>query len=231
MKIIECKDMVKSFGHPPVTILKSLNFSVDEGEFLSVTGRSGSGKSTLLYTVSGLDPLTSGSVFVLGEEVHRMPSRETHEFRNQKIGFVFQFHYLLPELTAFENILMPARKIKMEKQKASYAVELMHEFEIEKCKDKTPAQMSGGELQRTSIARSLIMEPRILFADEPTGNLDSENGERVMHIFEKINKNLSTTIIMVTHESDFAKRARRTIHLTDGVIESDVVNISSKRKK
>jgi len=107
----------------------------------------------------------------------------------------------------------------------------MHEFEIEKCKDKTPAQMSGGELQRTSIARSLIMEPRILFADEPTGNLDSENGERVMHIFEKINKNFSTTIIMVTHEPDFAKRARRTIHLTDGVIESDVVNISSKRKK
>ena len=231
MKIIECKDMVKSFGHPPVTILKSLNFSVDEGEFLSVTGRSGSGKSTLLYTVSGLDPLTSGSVFVLGEEVHCMPSRETHEFRNQKIGFVFQFHYLLPELTAFENILMPARKIKMEKEKASYAVELMHEFEIEKCKDKTPAQMSGGELQRTSIARSLIMEPRILFADEPTGNLDSENGERVMHIFEKVNKNLSTTIIMVTHEPDFAKRARRTIHLTDGIIESDVLNISSKRKK
>ncbi|MBP8081792.1 MAG: ABC transporter ATP-binding protein [Spirochaetes bacterium] len=231
MKIIECKDMVKSFGHPPVTILKSLNFSVDEGEFLSVTGRSGSGKSTLLYTVSGLDPLTSGNVYVLGEEVHRMASRETHEFRNQKIGFVFQFHYLLPELTAFENILMPARKIKMEKQKASYAVDLMHEFEIEKCKDKTPAQMSGGELQRTSIARSLIMEPRILFADEPTGNLDSENGERVMHIFDKINKNFSTTIIMVTHEPDFAKRARRTIHLTDGIIESDVLNISSKRKK
>lgn len=124
---------------------------------------------------------------------------------------------------------MPARKAGEDKMRKKYAIELMNDFEILKCKDKIPAQMSGGELQRTSIARSLIMEPLILFADEPTGNLDTENGERVMNIFDKVNKNLSTTIIMVTHEPDFAARAMRTIHLVDGKIESDIIN--SKKKK
>lgn len=221
MKAIVCNNIVKSFGEPPLVILKSLSFEVDHGEFVGVTGRSGSGKSTLLYSVSGLDKINSGTVHISGMDVHSMRNREMHEFRNRKLGFVFQFHYLLPEISALENILMPARKIREEKKKRNKAVEFMEEFEIIHCRDKLPSQMSGGEMQRTAIARSLIMEPEFLFADEPTGNLDTENGEKVMNILKRVNKAYGTTILMVTHEPDFAKMATRQIHLVDGMIDYD----------
>lgn len=219
--IIQCRDIVKSFDDPPLTILKSISFEVEKGEFLSITGRSGSGKSTLLYVTSGLDDITSGEVTIGGKNIHKLDSREIHRMRNITMGFVFQFHYLLPEITALENILMPARKTAREKSRRDYALFLMKEFNIFNCKDKLPAKMSGGELQRTAIARSLIMEPEILFADEPTGNLDSENGNKIMEIFRKVNKELGTTVIMVTHETDYAKKADRVIHLVDGSIASD----------
>ncbi len=219
--IIRCKDVVKSFEDPPLTILKSISFEVEKGEFLSITGRSGSGKSTLLYVASGLDGITSGEVIISGKNIHTLNSREIHQMRNITMGFVFQFHYLLPEITALENILMPARKTARERARRDYALFLMKEFNILHCKDKLPAKMSGGELQRTAIARSLIMEPEILFADEPTGNLDSENGDKIMQIFRKVNRELSTTIIMVTHEADYAKKADRVIHLVDGAVASD----------
>jgi putative ABC transport system ATP-binding protein/lipoprotein-releasing system ATP-binding protein len=220
-KSIECIGIVKSFGDPPLTILKNLTFSVDRGEFVAITGRSGSGKSTLLYVVSGLDGLSSGEVRITGRDIHHLDSDELHTFRNRRMGFVFQFHYLLPELTAFENILMPARKFREEKTRAEYALNLMEQFDVMHCRDKVPAKMSGGEMQRTAVARALVMEPEILFADEPTGNLDTENGEKVMAIFERTNRELGTTILMVTHEEEFARRGSRQIHLTDGKIESD----------
>lgn len=219
--IIECRNLVKSFDDPPITILKSISFDVPRGEFLSITGRSGSGKSTLLYTISGLDNITSGEVIIAGKNIHRLESRDVHRMRNIMMGFVFQFHYLLPEITALENILMPARKTDRERERRKYALFLMKEFNILHCRDKLPAKMSGGELQRTAIARSLIMEPEILFADEPTGNLDSENGDKIMEIFRKVNKELGTTIIMVTHETDYAHKADRVIHLVDGTIARD----------
>ncbi len=219
--IIRCKDVVKSFDDPPLTILKSISFEVEKGEFLSITGRSGSGKSTLLYVTSGLDGITSGEVIISDKNIHTLNSREIHQMRNITMGFVFQFHYLLPEITALENILMPARKTARERARRDYAHFLMKEFKILHCKDKLPGKMSGGELQRTAIARSLIMEPEILFADEPTGNLDSENGNIIMQIFRKVNRELGTTIIMVTHEADYAKKADRVIHLVDGTIASD----------
>jgi len=219
--IIQCRNVVKSFGEPPLVILKSLTFDIARGEFVGITGRSGSGKSTLLYVMSGLDGLSSGEVLIDGRDVHDMDSREIHELRNRKIGFVFQFHYLLPELTTLENILMPARKYRQEGARRTYALSLMERFDVMHCRDKLPSQMSGGEMQRTAVARALVMEPDILFADEPTGNLDTENSEKVMDIFGKINRSLGTTILMVTHEMDFAKRAGRQIHLTDGTIESD----------
>lgn len=219
--ILQCKDVVKAFDDPPLTILKSISLEVQKGEFLSITGRSGSGKSTLLYVLSGLDTITSGEVIMLGKNIHKLNSKEIHDLRNRHIGFVFQFHYLLPELTALENILMPARKTNRENERKEYALFLMKEFNILHCKDKLPAKMSGGELQRTAIARALIMEPEIIFADEPTGNLDSENGNKIMEIFRKVNKEFGTTIIMVTHEADYAKRADRVIHLVDGTIASD----------
>jgi len=231
MRAIECVDIVKSFGDPPITILKTISLSIDKGEFVGITGRSGSGKSTLLYVISGLDDLSSGEVSILGHKVHELDSKTFHILRNRKIGFVFQFHYLLPELTAFENILMPARKFKEEKERESYAIELMKEFNVFHCKDKTPSKMSGGEMQRTAIARALIMNPEIIFADEPTGNLDSENGEKVMDIFKEVNKNMGTTIVMVTHEPEFALMAKRQIHLTDGRITNDSKDSRSKKNE
>ncbi|HPP94258.1 MAG TPA: ABC transporter ATP-binding protein [Spirochaetota bacterium] len=221
MNAIECSNIVKSFGEPPLTILKGISFTVAKGEFLSITGRSGSGKSTLLYSISGLDKINSGTVRLLGNDIHSMSEKEIHIFRNRKLGFVFQFHYLLPEISALDNILMPARKVKEEKKKFKMAIELMKSFNIYHCKDKLPSQMSGGEMQRTAMARALIMEPEILFADEPTGNLDTENGEKVMDILLKINKEMNTTVVMVTHEPDFASMASRQIHLVDGQIDYD----------
>lgn len=221
MEAIACNSIIKSFGEPPLVILKSLSFEIAQGEFVGVTGRSGSGKSTLLYSVSGLDIINSGTVHISGMNVHNMKSREMHEFRNRKLGFVFQFHYLLPEINALENILMPARKIGEEKKRIKKALAFMEEFEILHCRNKLPSQMSGGEMQRTAIARSLIMDPEFLFADEPTGNLDTENGEKVMNILKRVNKTFGTTILMVTHEPDFAKMASRQIHLVDGMIDYD----------
>lgn len=218
---VEVRSLVKSFGDPPLEILKSINLVVEPGEFLAVTGRSGSGKSTLLYMMSGLDIPTSGSVLIDGIEIRSLPDYEFDIFRNQRLGFVFQFHYLLPELTALENVLMPARKTGQHISRHKKALDLLERFSASHCKDKVPGQMSGGEQQRVAIARSLIMDPDFLFADEPTGNLDSVNGEEVMKIFDETNR-AGTTILMVTHEPDYAVRAGRVLHMKDGAIDSDV---------
>ncbi|EPG75391.1 ABC transporter, ATP-binding protein [Leptospira fainei serovar Hurstbridge str. BUT 6] len=218
---IFCTDLSKSFGEPPIEVVSNINFDLKKGEFVSLTGRSGSGKSTLLYMLSGLDQPSGGKVFLDGIDLFGMGSVESHRFRNQHIGFVFQFHYLLPELTAIENVLMPARKTNQHGKKKEYARELFREFELESCRDKFPSQMSGGEQQRTAIARSLIMNPSFLFADEPTGNLDTVNGDKAMEIFRRINKENKTTILYVTHDPDYAALANRQIHLVDGKVESD----------
>jgi putative ABC transport system ATP-binding protein/lipoprotein-releasing system ATP-binding protein len=230
MSILECKSIIKSFGIQPLVVLRSITFIAERGDYISITGRSGSGKSTLLYIASGLDNPSSGEVILEGRNIHSMPSADLHYFRNMKMGFVFQFHYLLPELTAVENILMPARKFKQEKQKLKRAEELMDRFEILYCLGKYPSQMSGGEQQRVSIARALIMEPAILFADEPTGNLDSVNGDKVMSILDEINRTNQTTILLVTHEADYADMAKRRIHLVDGKIDSYTEIIHKKKR-
>jgi ABC-type lipoprotein export system ATPase subunit len=215
------RQMVKSFGDPPTVVLKSLNLEVPDGEFLAITGRSGSGKSTLLYTLSTLDPLTSGSLTLDGRDVKSLSRKELYHFRNQNMGFVFQFHYLLPELTCEENVLFPARKTGQHEVIRKYAVQLMEDFEIGHVRQKLSGQISGGERQRVAIARAMVMKPKYLFADEPTGNLDSVSGEMVISIFEKINQGMKTTILMVTHEPDYAARAGRQIGLKDGEIEFD----------
>jgi ABC-type lipoprotein export system ATPase subunit len=221
MIAIECTGLVKNFGDPPTEVLRSISFRVKKGEFVAITGRSGSGKSTLLYVMSGLDNPTAGEVRLLGENIHTLDKKRLHRFRNLRMGFVFQFHYLIPELTALDNILMPARKYGVEKEKLPRALDFLAGFELEHCTGKYPSQMSGGEQQRVAVARALLMEPDILFADEPTGNLDSVNGEKVLSIFEKINRERRTTILLVTHEKDFAARAGREIHLMDGKIVYD----------
>lgn len=220
--MIECQHIVKEFGDPPQRILHDLSFKIETGEFLSISGRSGSGKSTLLYLISTLDNPTSGIVKFDGKEVSRMGVKEIHQFRNTNIGFIFQFHYLLPELTSIENVLLPARNLGIMEEKRSRAHELLESFGIGSKADKYPGQMSGGEQQRVAIARALIMQPGYIFADEPTGNLDSENGNIVMSILKEANEKLGTTVVMVTHDQGFAASAKREIVLIDGKITEEI---------
>lgn len=217
---IQLENIVKNFGQPgggPVTrVLHDITLEIKAGEFVSITGRSGSGKSTLLYIMSSLDEPTSGEVRIAGKKISSLTVREIHHFRNLNMGFVFQFHHLLPELTVLENILMPALKIKEQDKRKDLALELLNEFGLKEKAHRFPTQISGGEQQRVAIARALIMEPKYVFADEPTGNLDSLNAELVMKLFQKINREKNTSIIYVTHDSDFADLAPRKIQLVDG---------------
>jgi ABC-type lipoprotein export system ATPase subunit len=219
--VLQAKEVSKSFGTPPQNVLKGIDLEIFRGDFVSLVGRSGSGKSTLLYILSSLDSPSQGSVELNGKNVQKFSQQELHDFRNQKIGFVFQFHYLLPELTALENILMPARKFQQQNEKVSYARELLKEFLLEGKENSLPSQLSGGEQQRVAIARALIMNPEFLFADEPTGNLDSINGNTVMNLIQKINRENNTTVVMVTHDPEFARKASRIVQLADGKIVSN----------
>lgn len=214
--MIECKNIIKEFGTPPQRILHGLDFQIEDGEFVSISGRSGSGKSTLLYIISTLDSPTSGQVIIDNIDIAKMSSDEIHKFRNEKVGFVFQFHYLLPELTALENILLPARNLGIMDQKKEHALSLLEELDVLSQKDKYPSQMSGGQQQRIAIARALVLKPKYIFADEPTGNLDSKNANVVINILRRFSKQNGTTICLVTHEQSFSAQADREIYLIDG---------------
>lgn len=218
--MIQVIDLKKSFGDPPTEVLRGITFEIPSGSFVSITGRSGSGKSTLLYSISTLDLPSSGRVILDGVDVSKMNNEDLHRFRNERMGFVFQFHYLLPELTALENVLMPTWKTNQQSKRRSRALELLSHFDLKGKGDRLPKQLSGGEQQRVAIARALIQEPKFIFADEPTGNLDSTNGNVVMSIFRDIAKNSGTTIIYVTHDTQYASLADRRIHLVDGRLES-----------
>src|SRR3989338_2534927 len=213
---IKARNVGKMIGDPTTRILSGINLEIKDGEFLALTGRSGSGKSTLLYLLSTLDKVSEGEVEINGQKVNTMPSDALHSFRNLKMGFIFQFHYLLAELNALENVLMPARKSGREEEREDYAHTLLKQFDLDDKMHRLPRQLSGGEQQRVAIARALVMEPQYLFADEPTGSLDSVNGENVMNIIRDVNERLKVTVIMVTHEADFARLARRQVHLVDG---------------
>lgn len=200
-------------------VLENINLSIQEGEFVSLCGKSGSGKSTLLYILSSLDTASSGEVIMDGQKLSKITPQQLHILRNEKIGFVFQFHYLLPELSALENVLMPTFKKKIDKKKD--AIDLLTQVGLKDKLNRLPKQLSGGEQQRVAIARALIMNPQYLFADEPTGNLDSNNGEKIMAILKEMNQEKKTTIVMVTHDPDFAEMANRKITLSDGKIISE----------
>jgi len=188
---------------------------------VSIVGRSGSGKSSLLYIISTLDRPTSGEVMIDGVATSALSVKEIHRFRNEKMGYVFQFHHLLPELTVVENVLMPARKSGREKELRKRALDLLGEFGLSKKSDRRANQLSGGEQQRVAIARALVMEPRYLFADEPTGNLDSANGEAVLKFFQRIHRERGTTVVYVTHDPLFAKLADRELVLVDGKLQNE----------
>lgn len=213
-------DIRKSFGEPPTAVLKGISLAIDDGEFVSIVGRSGCGKSTLLYIVSTLDEASSGSLSIDGVDIRAMSSQELHRFRNLNMGFVFQFHHLLPELNALENVLMPALKSGRREERLKFALSLLDEFGLAGKAKSLPGQLSGGEQQRVAIARALVMEPKYLFADEPTGNLDSENGNAVMKLFKKINHDRKMAVIFVTHDVEFSRMAARQIRMADGLVEA-----------
>ncbi len=216
---IQLSNIRKTFGaHNSIEVLKGITAEIKTGEMVSIIGRSGSGKSTLLYIMSSLDQPSAGEVSIDNKSLQSLDTKELHQFRNLKMGFVFQFHHLLPELTAMENVLMPTIKGGTQRQQTQFAKELLGEFGILSMSDKLPSQLSGGEQQRVAIARALVMKPTYIFADEPTGNLDSVNGQAVINLFRRINKDYGTTVIYVTHDLEFSRMASRQIQIVDGQI-------------
>jgi putative ABC transport system ATP-binding protein/lipoprotein-releasing system ATP-binding protein len=216
--MIQTINLVKTFPNSKTPVLKGINLKIESGEFVSLVGRSGSGKSTLLYIISTLDRATSGEVYYDKQNVTEIPKEEIYTLRNKNIGFVFQFHYLIQELSAIENVLLPARKARELEKRRPLAMKLLKEVGLEGLENRYPSELSGGEQQRVAIARAMIMEPTYIFADEPTGNLDSINGLMIIELFEKINREKGTTIIYVTHDKEFAAKARRQIALVDGTL-------------
>ncbi len=218
MKIIELRGVKKFIGQEQ--ILKGIDLEIYSGEFVAIIGASGSGKSSMLYIMGLLDRPTEGEVLFEGQVVDFSDEKKLSEIRNKKIGFVFQFHYLLPEFTLLENVMLPAIKMGMERKQAEErAYELLKTLGLGGKERRKIYQISGGEMQRVAIARALMNKPSVILADEPTGNLDSKNTQAVMEIFKEINSQ-GTTIVMVTHELELAKQAHRIIEVRDGVILS-----------
>jgi lipoprotein-releasing system ATP-binding protein len=209
-------NIIKEFGQPAQRVLHGIDVKIEDGDFVSISGRSGSGKSTLLYILSTLDNPTFGNVEIDGKITSEMDDKFLHHFRNTKVGFIFQFHFLLPELTAIENVLLGPRNLGKQEEYRNKALELLDKLEIKEQAYKLPSQMSGGQQQRVAIARALVLEPKYIFADEPTGNLDSVSGQRVMKILKEVNQKKGTTIVLVTHEPDYAAMAEKEIFLVDG---------------
>jgi lipoprotein-releasing system ATP-binding protein len=199
-------------------ILKGIDLEVYEGEFVSIIGASGSGKSSLLYILGLLDKPTEGEVFFEDEKIDYSKDKRLSYLRNSKLGFVFQFHYLVQELSLLDNVILPAIKKGMPiKEARERAMVLLERLGLKGKENRKSYEISGGEMQRTAIARALINQPKVLLADEPTGNLDSTNTQRVMDIFKEINKS-QTTIVMVTHEIDLARQTKRVVELRDGSV-------------
>ncbi|KXK40507.1 MAG: ABC transporter ATP-binding protein [Saprospiraceae bacterium] len=221
MNILETKNITKYFYSPvEFQVLKDISFSVRKGEFLSLMGKSGSGKSTLLYVLSTMDTQYKGDLYIDGKLLTKKNNDELAELRNNKIGFVFQFHYLLPEFSCLKNVMIPALKLGTF-HPDEIEDKAMQKLELLGIKDqalKPASKLSGGQQQRVAIARALINDPQIIMCDEPTGNLDSKNTAIVLETFKELSKQYHQTIISVTHDEEFAQKSDRILEMVDGTI-------------
>ena len=223
--MIELKNVTKTVrsGVEDLTILKDVSFTIPDGEFVAVTGASGSGKSMLLGLIAGLDAPSSGAVLIDGENVTEMSEDDLADLRSTKIGFVFQSFHLIPSLTAFENVLIPMEIIGMKDAKAR-AKTLLEQVDLTNRGHHYPTELSGGEQQRIAIARAFANNPKILLADEPTGNLDSKNGAHIFKLMTELHKQNNVTLVLVTHDQHLAEMAQRQVILKDGQVLSDNLN-------
>lgn len=221
MSLLQLKNITKTYlsGASEFDALKNVSLKIEEGEFISITGPSGSGKSTLMHIVGLLDNPTSGEVLLQGKDVARLNESQLAVFRNKVLGFVFQQFNLLPKTSSLENVMLPLlySDVPGEKRK-NLAREMLNKVNLGSKLKNLPSQLSGGEQQRVAIARALINNPKIILADEPTGNLDSKTGREVMDLLHKLNKEENRTIILVTHDPDLAKEAERILVIKDGKI-------------
>jgi lipoprotein-releasing system ATP-binding protein len=223
MAVLSARNIVKYFHDPTdFEVLKGLTFDVEEGEFLSIVGKSGCGKSTLLYILSTMDTDYQGSLEIKGQMLTGQKQNALAHFRNRNLGFVFQFHYLLPEFTALKNVMLPAMKLgKWSNEEAEHrAIEKLKLVDMDAFAAKHASKLSGGQQQRVAIARALINDPAVIMGDEPTGNLDKANSTRVFDIFRQLAKENNQTIVTVTHDPDFAAGSDRIIEMEDGLIKS-----------
>lgn len=221
--ILRTLDVQKSFVDPvEVEVLKNINIWVDKGEFVSIMGKSGCGKSTLLYILSTMDTNYKGQLFLADRLLTGLGGNELAVVRNEQIGFVFQFHYLLPEFSVLHNVMMPGLKLgKKSREEVEFdAMKQLRLLGVDDQATKKATQISGGQKQRVAIARALINEPKIIMGDEPTGNLDSRNADIVFDIFKELSSELGTSLLVVTHDADFAKRTDRIIEMADGRVIS-----------
>jgi putative ABC transport system ATP-binding protein len=223
--MIELKNVSKVVrsGAEDLTILDNVSITIPDGEFVAITGASGSGKSTLLGLIAGLDAPSSGGIFIDGDEVTRMSEDELATLRSGKVGFVFQSFHLIPSLTAFENVLIPMEIIGLKEAK-SRAGQLLEQVDLTNRGHHYPTELSGGEQQRIAIARAFANNPKILLADEPTGNLDSKNGSHIFDLMTELHRQNNVTLVLVTHDQALADKAQRQIRLKDGRVLNDELN-------
>lgn len=242
MKTLKVKNLCKTYivNKKQNNVLRNINFEIKQGEMVAIMGPSGSGKTTLLYTVSGMDNITAGDIDFFGKEFNSLSDNEMSDVRLNEMGFVFQQMYMMKNLSIYDNIILPAYQSKKENRKNinEYALKLMHKLGISKIADNDINEVSGGQLQRACICRSLINKPKIIFADEPTGALNRQSSSEVMEIFNKINEE-GTSIMLVTHDLKVAAKCERILYIEDGNIKNEIqlgkfsqdINIRERERK
>ena len=242
MKTLKVKNLCKTYivNKKQNNVLRNINFEIKQGEMVAIMGPSGSGKTTLLYTVSGMDNITAGNIDFFGKEFNSLSDNEMSDVRLNEMGFVFQQMYMMKNLSIYDNIILPAYQSKKENRKDinEYALKLMHKLGISKIADNDINEVSGGQLQRACICRSLINKPKIIFADEPTGALNRQSSSEVMEIFNKINEE-GTSIMLVTHDLKVAAKCERSLYIEDGNIKNEIqlgkfsqdINIRERERK